>query len=799
VIISLREPTARRILAALFITTGATALIAEQAYEKLLETLVGTSTPAAATVLTIYFAGLTIGGFSWRWWRRLRAKPLVLYAIFEAAIGLWAILLYAGLEHLIVVFLPLLRLGTTNPLLMQTVRAGVACSWILPPTIFMGATFPAIVDVLRDNLGGARRQVTQFYALNIFGGVLAASLGPYAIFATIGVDGALLVTAIDIVVAAVAFWLSRRLPPPSPDAESATEVSPGRSGRGTLLIVISVICGFLFFALEIEWTHLINAVCGNSVYAFASMLAAVLAGLFLGGGIATRLLPRETEVPVAVPAMAFAAGAAILAMQQAVWPHVPHLFTLWGGHLQSFAAAELLRAFVTALVIVPPAAVVGTVFPLLFRLREFPLQNRGRTAGAMTAANAIGCCAGALAAAFVLIPRFGSETTLLLIALSYAVAGAALLLLAPASRLRVVGFAVAALSLLACGLVPPWDRLRLTSGEHVYFAERFSPARTRLLFFHEDAAGGITTVIYDPAANARTLLTNGKFQGNDAGEPAAQIGFALVPILHSGLLSDALVVGLGTGQTAGITQMAGFQQVDIAEIAPGILDAASHEFLPLNHGVIRQPNVRVFIEDGRNVLLLRDKKYDVITIELNSCWFAGATNLYSREFYEIAARRLRPGGMLQQWVQLHHTGPREIASTILTMRAAFRYVSLWIAGEQGIMLGSNEPQVIRGPGVRGAMQAIARSGIRREALCTLTKGRLLSPQDVDRLALSATTAVINTDRNRWIEYDTPRFNIGRDLRPINMMLLQRFAKPAPQFITPDAMAQLDGVCGSPKR
>ena len=510
-------PSARRILAALFITTGATALIAEQAYEKLLETLVGTSTHAAATVLTIYFAGLTIGGFSWRWWRRLTVRPLVLYALFEASIGLWALLLYATLDHLIDVFVPLLRLGTANPFLMQFLRIVAASAWILPPTVCMGATFPAIVDVLREHVNDARRLITEFYALNILGGTLAAALGPYLIFATIGVDGALLVTAFDLAVAAIALWLAARLPLSAPGSDPEPAPASGPTGRGTILIVISAISGFLFFALEVEWTHLIAAVCGNSVYAFASMLAAVLAGLFLGGLIASRLLPHETEVPVAVPALAFAVGAAVLAMQQMVWPHVPHRFTVWGHGLQSFASGELLRALITAMVIVPPAAIVGAVFPLLFRLREFPFRDRGRTAGAMTAANAVGCCAGALVAAFILIPRFGSETTLLLVAMCYAAAGALLLLLAPASGLRAAVLGAAALALLACGLVPPWDRLLLTSGEHVYFAPRFSTPAVRLQFFHEDAIGGITTVVVDPQSNVRTLLTNGKFQGSDGG------------------------------------------------------------------------------------------------------------------------------------------------------------------------------------------------------------------------------------------------------------------------------------------
>ncbi len=785
--------SAQRILAALFITTGATALIAEQAYEKLLETLVGTSTHAAATVLTIYFAGLTIGGFSWRWWRRLGARPLVLYAAFEAAIGLWALLLFAGLEHLIEIFVPMLRLGIGDPMLLQALRVVAASAWILPPTFFMGATFPAMVEVLRESVSDARRLVTKFYALNILGGTLAAAIGPYLVFATIGVDGALLVTALDLVVAAIALWLSTRLPEGVPES-SPVETSGATQAPPTLLIAISILCGFLFFALEVEWTHLIAAVCGNSVYAFASMLAAVLAGLFLGGFIATRLLPEEAEVPVAIPAMAFAIGAIILAIQQMAWPHVPHRFTLWGHNLQSFAGAELLRGLITALVIVPPTLILGTVFPLLFRLREFPIRDRGKTAGAMTAANAIGCCAGALVAAFVLIPRFGSETTLLMIAICYAIAGVSLLLSVPSSRLRFAGFISAAVALLVCGVVPPWDRLQLTSGEHVYFTPTFARAGMRMLFFHEDAAGGITTVVENPKSGLRTLLTNGKFQGSDWGEPVAQLGFAVIPMLHSAALDDVLVIGLGTGQSAATAQMAGFRRVDIAEIAPGIIEASSQEFQHLNHDVVRQPNVRVLLEDGRNVLLLRDKSYDVITIELTSYWFAGATNLYSREFYELAARRLRPGGVIQQWMQLHHTRPREIASTLLTMRAAFRYVSLWVAGDQGIMLGSNEPQAIRAAGVRGAMQAMQRSGIASGVLCALLNGRLLSPEDIDRLKRVATTAVINTDRNRWIEYDTPRWNIGADLRPVNVRIMHTFAKPGPMRITQDAAALLQQVC-----
>jgi spermidine synthase len=799
VIEALRPASARRLLAALFITTGATALLAEQAYEKLLETLVGTSTHAAATVLTIYFAGLTIGGFAYRWWRRLNARPLVLYAAFEAGIGLWALLLYAGFEHLISIFVPLLRLGANSLPLLQLLRVVVASAWILPPTILMGSTFPAVVDALRESFDDTRRTVTEFYALNILGGTVAAAAGPYLVFAVVGVDGALLVTALDLVVAAVAFWLSRRLSAretsEAVDEATAAPAAEGAvSGRGKLLIAVAFVCGLLFFALEVEWTHLIAAVCGNSVYSFASMLAAVLAGLFLGGMLAWRLWPAESEVPVALPASAFALGAILLALQQMAWPHVPHRFPVWGSGITSFGGAEGLRAFVTALVIVPPAAVIGAVFPLLFRLREFPAGERGRVAGAMTAANAVGCCAGALLSAFLLIPSFGSEVTLLLIALLYAITGAVLLLLVPAPRFRTAGLAGAALALLLCGVVPAWNRLSLTSGEHVYFTNTFTKPGTTLLFFHEDSAGGITTVVGAQDGVHRILLTNGKFQGSNGGEPVSQMAFAIIPQLHLQRLDRALVIGLGTGQSAAVTQAAGFRDVDIAEIAPGIVEASWQYFTDINHDVLRQPNVHLFFEDGRNLLLLRPTQYDLVTIEISSYWFAGATNLYSREFYELGARRLRPGGVLQQWVQLHHTSPREIAAVLLTARKAFRYVSLWVAGIQGVIVCSNTPQRIEPAGLLGTMRVLETSHAPPDVVCQYLRGRLLSPDDVDRLAAAAGGAVINTDRNRWIEYDTPRYNIGADRLQMNLRLIRSFARPAPLALHPAIQPRLQQLC-----
>ncbi|MFN7971575.1 MAG: fused MFS/spermidine synthase [Acidobacteriota bacterium] len=264
------------------------------------------------------------------------------------------------------------------------------------------------------------------------------------------------------------------------------------------------------------------------------------------------------------------------------------------------------------------------------------------------------------------------------------------------------------------------------------------------------------------------LLTNGKFQGNDAGEMGAQVGFALIPILHQPERHRALVIGLGTGQSAEVVRAAGYEEIEIAEISPGIVAAAREPFAEVNQHVLEAPNVRLFLEDGRNHLLRTTRPYDLITMEINSVWFAGATNLYAREFYELARSRLGPRGIFQQWVQLHHISPREVESTIATLRSAFPHVRVYFVGGQGILVASSAPLSIDAPlqAELETREALARD---REALQRWTGSSigdvashlLLDERETDRLLATASERgiPINTDGNRFLELSTPRHNL----------------------------------------
>ncbi len=775
---------------ALFVLTGAVALVAEQVFEKLLSTVVGASTPAGAIVLAVYFAGLTIGGLGYGPVIARVRRPLVLYAALEGLVGLWALGLAVLFPWLQSGAGAVIGLAGDSAAALMALRLLVACAWILPPTIAMGMTFPAMVGVLEQaRVPGLQRRMARFYALNLLGAAIGAGLAPYLLFPYIGLVGALLLSfaaEVLVVVAALALgrgWVGVGVPRGEPAATGPGLGALLRQPGPLVLVVAAAGSGFLIFCLEVVWLHLVGAVIGTSVYAFANMLLAVLLGLLLGGLLSSIGRDREGPLPaVVMPAVLLVAGWLLL-LTGGLWDVVPSIFAI-EGIVESFAGGEVLRLGLCLVLVGLPATALGLVYPLLFRLPLFPTRQADRFAGLLAAANAVGCITGALVGGFVLIPGPGSEATLrgleaLVLGVGALLAIGLLLrqLRAGEASPRLRRPLLAALVLLgglgcaALAKEAPWDRLALTSGTNVYCAPTHVGSESELLFWHEDSTGGFTTVVRNRTVSGepwRVLLTNGKFQGNDVGERAAQVAFALLPVLHSDARDKALVIGLGTGQTAQVVAASGYERVEIAEIATGIVEAAEAWFEPVHRGVLDQPGVSLQLEDGRNHLLRSPGGYDLITIELNSVWFAGATSLYSREFYRLVRERLAPGGMLVQWIQLHHIHPDEVRSVVATLRAELPWVAMWQIGGQGMLLAAEaplelSPALVEDIRSRPALaDAVAVVESRHGPLELLSESTRVLSADELGIAVERARAegvAVTTDGNRWLEWHTPRHNL----------------------------------------
>ena len=329
-------------------------------------------------------------------------------------------------------------------------------------------------------------------------------------------------------------------------------------------------------------------------------------------------------------------------------------------------------------------------------------------------------------------------------------------------RQRVAALATAATIVVALwGYPPQWNLDAIATGANVYF---IPSGRDDVIDAQESIQGGLTTVnmviVPDDGKEITmlTLLTNGKFQGNNSLETAAQRGVAEAPLLHQPKRDDVLVIGYGTGHSAQVLYEAGFAHMDIAELSPDIVALADRHFGDINGKVSQQANVQMYYTDGRNYLLTQNKRYDLISMELTSIWFAGAANLYNREFYQLAKARLNDDGVLQQWVQLHHMQPMDLLYILNTLHQEFRYVWLYVVGGQGVLVASDSVNAMGLYHLDGSAVSDAQP-LNAEAQA-LQNSMLLEPKDVDYLAqkLRVPQFFVSTDNNLYLEYSTPKGN-----------------------------------------
>ena len=783
----------------LYALTGFTGVLAEQGFEKYMSLLVGATAAGSAVVIATYFLGFALG--SWIVGRLIRGgrvlRPLRIYGLLEFLIGLSAVA-FSYLFHPIVAALAPWQSLFPNVLMKFAVRFVFGVLLILPTAALMGASFPLIAQVVDRRNASSGHSWLRAYASNLVGAVLAALAGAYAILPAIGIRGAFwmcfgicsFVCAVCMAAGSTNGTLTREN-----YGERLKDKTSELDRDAWILLIAAFGSGFVFFALEVLWTHLIATAIGCSVYAFSAMLTMVLLGLLIAAFRVDRIARRPTAISYS---RILQFSALLLVIQLRLWDWGQAIFIVkLPPALSNFYGAELVKLVLAAVLIVPSAAMLGSIYPCLLRSPVLERAGNSFLVGYLNTWNSLGCLAGAVSGVFVLIPLLGAEWSLKLIVCGALTLGFIFFWREnPTRKLRVRTACGVGLVLVYAFLIH-WDHRLIASGFNIYFGQNLpggaaGPPAThteqKMVFFEEDVQGGMTSVIeiktLETGAKDNILLTDGKYEGTDnfEGQGRAQIGFAAVPSLYTRDLDRALLIGLGTGQSALALARLGYGQVDIAEFAPGIIAASRQHFARVTGGVLDFPNVRLILEDGRNVLLSDPKRdYDLITVEITSIWFAGATNVYSREFYDLARTRLRPGGVFQQWLQVHHISPREVQSIIATVRSVFPYVSCWYEGEQAMIVASMAPQLAP-PGrqvlLEKRMKSLIslepeeQSRIAREILAS----RITTPAGVDRM-LAARPAVINTDHNRWLEYTTPKYNatnIGWE--PINIAFLRSFER-----------------------
>ena len=686
----------RPALAGLFLISGASALIYQILWLRLLGLVFGVTVYAASTVSASFMAGLALGSFfGGRLADRTRA-PLVLFGAIEVLTGLTALatpLIFVALEGL--------YSAAATPVIGSTaattlIRLAMSLAVLIVPTTLMGATLPLIVKAVTSRARDVGARTGFLYSANTAGAIMGTLLAGLLLVPHVGLNRTFWIAAAgNFLAGGVALVLGRRHGHPAAiqrEPEVAAEMrdlaatSSGLSNRVRLIVLaVFVVSGFATLALEVIWFRVIVLIARPTVYAFSLMLASVLAGIAIGSAVATPFLRRglnRVGVLAALElALAFAVmvSLATLNYSQTVYDWIePVLAPILGG-----ALAYPLAVAVPA--VLPASFLMGVAFPIGLQLWAGG-TDESRTAsrvGLFYSLNVAGAIVGSLASAFVMLPVFGSRTSLILVAGLIFASGLALLIAGDGSRLRKQGPSPTRVTWITAAA--------LTAGIVLVAREVEDPFRAYLrirfphdvVFWKQEAVQSTVSVHRQPGGRLNLHL-DGNHQASDSlGMAQTHWRIGHLPVALHPDPKDALVIGLGGGATGGAVALYPKLNVDIVELSPAVVYAARY-FRHINHDVLALPNAHLRIDDGRNYLMLTDKRYDVITADIVLPNHAGANNLYAAEYFTLVKRALKPGGMFLQWLSGTDAEYNVMARTF---QSVFPDATVWFDGS--LFLGTN--------------------------------------------------------------------------------------------------------------
>ncbi|MGH7675169.1 MAG: fused MFS/spermidine synthase, partial [Gemmatimonadales bacterium] len=461
---------------------------------------------------------------------------------------------------------------------------------------------------------------------------------------------------------------------------------------------------------EIAWTRVLVMIVGGSTYAFTLILLVFLLGIGIGSAIVARgsSSPADTALNAGLAQALTAVGAAVLFL---VFTALPvYIISVFQVQYLSAATRLLLMGGLVGLVVLVPAIGMGMTFPLLTDLAAGRDRARGADVGLAYGLNTIGSIAGTVLTGFVFVVLLGTATTLRLGLLVNAVAAITLAMLAVRGLLygspehrRLRPRALAAVVLASLGLgaavgAPSWSSRLIDLGPTIYARAPMNRAQLNAFLEHRGARqmsfveGRNTTVSVWESGLSRHLKVNGKTDASDHGDMDTQIMLGLAPAVARPDARSALVVGFGSGVTAGVlARVPGMERVRVVELEPAVL-TMSHFFRHANGDVLARPNVGAIVDDARSALQLTRDRFDVIVSEPSNPWLAGVATLYTPEFFRIARSRLTDDGVFCQWIQLYQLPLPVLAGIVRNLQQVFPHVEIWFGKMVDVMvLGSARP------------------------------------------------------------------------------------------------------------
>lgn len=771
-----------------FVLSGATGLIYEILWARMLGLVFGATTFAISTVLAAFMGGLALGSaLAGRWGKKIN-RPLRVYGILEIGIALYA-LLVPFLFHWVDLLYPVVWTRFQAGFFVFSLwRLLLAAAVLLLPTAMMGATLPVLASAIRHSHWADSTAVARLYNRNLVGAIVGALAAGFFLMPEFGVRATIWTAAgINLLIGAVAIYLDSRVRTTGVEtftAAATAENQPPTAPKvglnetgGRFWWWGALTSGLVTIGVQVAWSRVLTMVIGSSTYAFSLVVGLFLVGLSIGAALVSRRASfRDLRRTVFRVELAIAVS---LVVSLAVINVTPNLLIRLGLALQvgSWWALLALQTVTAAILIVLPATLMGFVMPLVLVWANGADETSvSRRVGRLYAANTLGAIIGALAAGFVLIPQLGVRFTIL-------IATAICLIVAAAARPYSEGkldrdlqraLAVGLTVTIIAGLpfiAPRLELASLSAGAYdglvrVLARTRYGGAGSaedqtkavqyKLLAYYE---GPTATVSVGEAEGARFLSINGRTNASDKDDMPTQVMAGQLPLLIAPRTETGMVVGYASGVTVGALLQSDLKSLDCVELEPRTLDAGRY-FDHVNHRPLSDPRLKMTIDDARAFLRVTPNRYDVLVSEPSHPWVPGVANLFTREFFELGRDRLRDQGVFAQWVQIYQLSTESLRTVLATFQQVFPHVMVFRvsgtrAGKDLILLGSRQPLTLDTIDQRLA-DPLRRAELARVGITDRAAVESWYVCDERELAPAVTDAVINTDDNLRVETRAPR-------------------------------------------
>jgi spermidine synthase len=683
-----------------FVGSGSAALIYEIVWFQLLEFVIGSTAVSLAVLLGTFMGGMCLGSLAFARIVPASLHPLRVYAAMEFGIGLIAILVLYFLPAAADLYASIGSQGFAGILF----RALLCAAFLLAPTVLMGATLPCAARWVESTPQGVS-WLGILYTGNLAGAVFGCLLAGFYLLRLYDMATATFVAAaINALCAMLAFLLAAFAPHRAPAAPTAADRVPLRLESVAVYLTIAM-SGLTALGAQVVWTRLLSLLLGASVYTFSIILAVFLLGLGLGSSAGSLLARSARNSLVMLGWCQFFLVAAIAWAAFSIdawlpyWPVDPRL----GTNPWLTFQLDLARCLWAVL---PAACLWGASFPLALAAAAPQHKDSGRMVGAVYAANTLGAIVGAVAFSIILIPAVGTLWAQRILIAAAAFAAVLILLARLRAEIPAASRRVPLAAVLGAVVAVPVAAAVLAYGTPPAPGELYAFGRTilnpdyepRMLYVGEGMNASIA--VSENEDRFRFFHVSGKTEaGNYPVDMRLQRMLGHLAALLDPKPRSVLVVGFGAGVTAGtFVTYPEIKRIVICEIEPLIPQMVSGFFSEENYNVVKDPRVEIVYEDARHFVLTSKEKFDIITSDPIHPWVKGAASLYTREYFELVKRHLKPGGVVTQWVPLYESTVEAVKSEMATFFAVFPDGIIWINDREGagdvVLFGQVDPTPI---------------------------------------------------------------------------------------------------------